>query len=54
MNLHERDDSMVIAATNIKANPIAVAIIAAPSIRIRAKIQDIEKGSRSIPPTMLC
>ena len=43
---------MIIAATNIKANPIEVPIRAPLSIRIRPNIEDIEKGTISIPPTI--
>jgi hypothetical protein len=50
--LHESDDNMAIAATNIKANPIEVPIIAPLSTRIRAKTEDTEKGSISTPPTI--
>jgi hypothetical protein len=51
--LHESDNSIIIAATtDIKAKPIEVAIPADLLLCIRAKTEDIEEESISMPPTM--
>ena len=49
--LHASDSNIIIAAKNIKANPMDVVMPARLLLRIRANIEEIEKGSISIPPT---
>jgi hypothetical protein len=51
-SLHANDDTIIIAATNITANPVVVAI-AADTLRCkRANTDDIENRLIIMPPTM--
>ncbi len=51
-SLHANDDTIIIAATNITANPVVVAI-AADMLRCkRANTDDIENRLIIMPPTM--
>jgi hypothetical protein len=50
--LHDSDDNMVIAATNIRAKPIDVVIAASLLLPTRANTEDIENGSIKMPPTI--
>ena len=51
-SLHANDDTIIIAATNITANPVDVAIAASKLRRTRANTDDIENIIIIIPPTM--
>jgi hypothetical protein len=50
--LHESDNNIIITATDIKAKPLEVTMVADLLLCRRAKTEDIEKGSISIPPTI--
>lgn len=51
-SLHANDDTIIIAAINITANPDDVAITASRLRRTSANTDDMEKRLIIIPPTM--